>query len=536
MSLRSKLTAAVIALLAVAMFIVGWGVVSVNSSAALSRTDDRLGRIADRASTDPGERSKIALAPWLGTTRFVYDPPLRVWHPVSANPEAAEASMEFPVPGSDAWTTLATTAVTVQTEHEGAWRARAFMGADGEPGVVAVSMDEIEMADQALLTSVAAIGLAVVLAGGVASWLLITRSLRPVEEMVAKTEAVAGGDFSVADTPSTSKPSDEIGRLNQSLDHMIDEIHHDINEREQVAARLRQFVADASHELRTPVAAIRGYSELMASGGAQNPATLDRAMTRIRSEAERMGRLVDDLLLLARIDRRVDRDWELIDLVALAETCADEFTILFPESPIQVYYGHGPAIVYGDEQQLQQVLMNILNNAGKHSPEGTPVSLTVSADAEQVDLVIDDQGSGIPASQQDKVFERFYRIDPSRSRHSGGTGLGLAIAHAIVDAHGGSISAGQNPHGGARFTVSLPATDPATVDADTFGPDAVDSATASTQGAARPGTTDGPVPRAAGSPGSAAAPGTGDIVRLSDQSPTPRVIQLPRDTPTNRTD
>jgi two-component system OmpR family sensor kinase len=219
--------------------------------------------------------------------------------------------------------------------------------------------------------------------------------------------------------------------------------------------RLRRFVADASHELRTPVTSIRGYAELFRRGAANHPEDLERAMRRIEDEGARMGLLVDDLLLLARLDQGRPLERSPVDLAALARDAVDDARTVDPGRSVEAEI-EGPLGVMGDELRLRQVIANLLDNARTHTPRGTAVSVRLARSQGGAVLSVADRGPGMTEEVAAHVFERFYRGDPSRSRESGGTGLGLSIASAIVEAHGGRIAVSSAPGQGSTFEVWIP--------------------------------------------------------------------------------
>jgi two-component system OmpR family sensor kinase len=256
---------------------------------------------------------------------------------------------------------------------------------------------------------------------------------------------------------------------------MLSQIETAFAERSASEDRLRRFVADASHELRTPLTAIRGYAELFRRGAAERPEDLARAMRRIEDEAARMGVLVDDLLLLARLDQGRPLEREPVDLVTVAGDALADLSAIDPARPV-TYEHPDRLVVTGDEARLRQVAGNLLANARVHTPEGTAVHLRVRAFDGQALLEVADEGPGLPPGDEGLVFERFYRADAARARTgnsggtsgtggssggTGGTGLGLSIVAAIVAAHGGTVHAGAPPSGrGAYFLVALPITPP----------------------------------------------------------------------------
>jgi two-component system OmpR family sensor kinase len=228
---------------------------------------------------------------------------------------------------------------------------------------------------------------------------------------------------------------------------------------------MRRFVADASHELRTPLTTIRGFAELYRQGAARDPAELDRLMRRIEDQAARMGLLVEDLLLLARLDTQRPLDRRPVDLLALAAEAVNDARAVAPDRRIELVLGddgdNSPAlVVLGDDRRLRQVLANLVNNALTHTPAGSPIEVRVGASTldgrpgAAVEVV--DHGPGLTPEQAERVFERFYRADPSRSPADGGTGLGLSIVAALVAVHGGTVAVDSVPGRGARFRVVLP--------------------------------------------------------------------------------
>jgi two-component system OmpR family sensor kinase len=230
--------------------------------------------------------------------------------------------------------------------------------------------------------------------------------------------------------------------------------------------RMRRFVADASHELRTPLTTIRGFAELYRQGAARDPAELDRLMRRIEDQAARMGLLVEDLLLLARLDTQRPLDRQPVDLLALAADAVNDARAVAPDRRIELVLGGDdgdpstPPVVLGDDRRLRQVLANLVNNALTHTPAGRPIEVRVGASTldgrpgAAVEVV--DHGPGLAPEQAERVFERFYRADPARSHAAGGTGLGLSIVAALVAVHGGTVGVDSVPGRGARFRVVLP--------------------------------------------------------------------------------
>ncbi|TDB88421.1 HAMP domain-containing histidine kinase [Actinomadura sp. KC216] len=294
----------------------------------------------------------------------------------------------------------------------------------------------------------------VVLVGvGLLVWRAVRRATRPLEEIAATAARIGDGDL--GRRLAVHGPKTEVGRLAEALNGMLAQIEASFREREASRDRLRRFVADASHELRTPVATVRGYAELFRRGAADRPEDLAKAMRRIESEAERMGRLVDEMLLLARLDQGRPLEREPVDLAALAADAVADAAVVEPDRPLALE-GDGPVVVTGDAGRLRQVLDNLLANVRRHTPAGTAATVRVSERDGEAVLEVADEGPGIPAGDRARVFERFYRTDQSRSRDRGGSGLGLSIVAAVAEAHGGRASAADAPGGGAVFTITLP--------------------------------------------------------------------------------
>jgi two-component system OmpR family sensor kinase len=246
-----------------------------------------------------------------------------------------------------------------------------------------------------------------------------------------------------------------MGRLSLALNRMVSRLTDAITQRDRQHERLRQFVADAGHELRTPLTAIGGYVQLYQSGATPPGEKLDRAMSRIGSENARLAKLVDDLMVLSRLDEEVGGDRELVELTQLARDAVDDAEVADPTHPITLQASK-PLTVVANEGQLRQVLVNLLTNARVHTPQGTAIDVSVAENAGWAVLRVADHGPGIPAEHRQKVFDRFYRADPSRSRATGGSGLGLSIVSSIVAAHGGQIRLESEPGQGTAIEVRLP--------------------------------------------------------------------------------
>jgi len=297
------------------------------------------------------------------------------------------------------------------------------------------------------------VGLGVLAAVGGAGFWLVRVGLRPLSDIEATAAAIAGGDLSqrIEEAP----PTTEVGRLGGTLNTMLGTIEHAFAERTESERRLRQFVADASHELQTPLTSVRGYAELFRRGAAERPEDLANAMRRIEAEAERMGVLVDDLLLLARLDQGRPVELAPVDLTAVTRELVGDARVVDPDRAIELR-DEGPVVIEGDELRLRQIVSNLLSNARTHTPAGTPVTVAVARRGDEAVIEVSDRGPGMPADHAAKVFERFFRADASRTRASGGSGLGLSIVAAIAAAHGGHVTVETAPGDGATFRVTLP--------------------------------------------------------------------------------
>lgn len=288
--------------------------------------------------------------------------------------------------------------------------------------------------------------------------LKIKRQLRPFEKMGDEIVLIGTGELDRRVEPAD--PATELGRVGHSVNMMLTRLEHAFNEQRASENRLRRFIADASHELRTPLASIRGYSELFRRGASSRPEDLALAMRRIESEASRMGVLVDELLLLARLDSGRPLDRAIVDLSALIHDAARDSQAADLRWPIEtaVDDSDGPVHVIGDADRLRQVLANLLSNVRAHTPPGTRATIRACREGDEVVLEVADEGPGLDERQQHLVFERFYRADTSRGRGdgTGGSGLGLSIVSSVAQAHGGTATVRSRPGGGAVFTITLP--------------------------------------------------------------------------------
>jgi two-component system OmpR family sensor kinase len=307
---------------------------------------------------------------------------------------------------------------------------------------------------QLVLAEVLATSLIVALLAAVGWWVL-RLGIRPIKQMTDAAQQIAAGDRSHR-VPELA-PSTEAGQLGGALNHMLDELDRSFAQQAASEDRLRRFVADASHELRTPVTTIRGYAELYRIGGLPPGDGLDEAMRRTEQEAVRMARLVDDLLTLAKLDQGRPLERRPVDLAVLAADAARDAGAVDGGRRITTELpASGHAVVDGDEDRLRQVIANVVGNALVHTPPGTPIELRVESSGDRARLAVADHGPGMPADVASRVTQRFYRADPARARHKGGSGLGMSIADAAVAAHGGAITIDSVEGAGTTVTVTLP--------------------------------------------------------------------------------
>ncbi|MFE7406381.1 sensor histidine kinase [Isoptericola sp. NPDC057559] len=345
------------------------------------------------------------------------------------------------------------------------WQAVGFVNLSTQQSVyVALPLAGVQQTVSYLTRSLLFSALGIVLLGGAISFVLVHRSLRPLREIEATAAEIAAGDLSqrVPERPAST----EVGSLSASLNTMLAQIERAFSAQEESERRMRRFVSDASHELRTPLATVKGYGELYRMGALDTPDKVDDTMERIEDSARRMSTLVNDLLVLARLDEGRPMRREPVHLVTMARDAAQDLHALDPTREVGVtglVPGTAPPadlVVTGDADRLRQVLTNLVGNVARHTPAGSPAEVAVgrAPDGAAV-LEVRDHGAGITPEQAKRVFERFYRADSSRNRGSGGSGLGMAIVAAIVGAHQGHVSVAETPGGGMTVRVLLPAAD-----------------------------------------------------------------------------
>ncbi|WP_020573949.1 sensor histidine kinase [Actinopolymorpha alba] len=467
--LRRRVLALVLLLTAVVLLAGGLATTNALQTYLLRRTDQQLSQLTHQTASalEQGEVDDARLGlPPEGALRFLVSgngstsalPPTwrdRKGTPVEL-PTADAQKIARDLPGSDPQT-LDVAALC------GPYRFAAMTLGDGSRLVVGLPLHAMEETVRRLLIIELAVGEVGLVVTAVLGSLLIRVGLSPLARITATTGRIASADLTgpgagvrlrVPEFP----PQTEVGQLGSGLNHMLDAIDGSFDARNEAESQLRQFIADASHELRTPLATIRGYAELSERSrrkGDLDLAEMSTAMRRIADESARMSLLVDDLLLLARLDQGRPLAHNEVDLCRLAVDAANDFRVRDDQRPIRLDVPAEALIVSGDEARLRQVLANLLANVHFHTPPGTGVDLRVVPDDGDALVAVHDNGPGVPTASMTHVFDRFYRGDTSRNRASGGTGLGLAIVQAVVDAHHGSVVLDSTP-GSTTVSVRLP--------------------------------------------------------------------------------
>jgi two-component system OmpR family sensor kinase len=353
---------------------------------------------------------------------------------------------------------------TAHLSSLGDYRLQATRGQDEDTHITGLPLQDIESTVHRLQATELVVFAVALLLTGLAGAGWVTLSLRPLRRVTITARQVTSlplgsGAVDLPHRVPETYPRTEVGQLSAAFNQMLGHVETALEQREGSEARLRRFVADASHELRTPLAGIRSYAELARRSTEAVPDEVSHALSRVESEAQRMSLLVDDLLLLARLDAGRPLEQEDVDLSRLIIEVTNDARVAGPEHRWSLDLPDEPLVVRGDEQRLHQVVGNLLSNARLHTPAGTSVVVRLTADQDadhHVLLSVSDDGPGIPPELQANVFERFVRADDSRSRVKGSTGLGLAIAHAVVKAHGGSLTL-ISDRSGTEFRISLPA-------------------------------------------------------------------------------
>jgi two-component system OmpR family sensor kinase len=340
--------------------------------------------------------------------------------------------------------------------NDQSFRAVAVALPDNSGSIVAAqSLRELDRTIGQLGFFFSLIGLLLLTLIAIAARIVIRIGMRPLEDVEVTAEQIAGGDLS-ARMPAAN-PTTEVGRLVTSLNSMLARIESSFTARKESEDKLRRFVADASHELRTPLTAIRGFSELYRQGAVTGEDATRELLGRIEDESKRMGSLIEDLLLLARLDQSREMAMKPVDLIEVVESAVISARAAGPTHLVRFNKPSDEIFALGDEPRIHQVVANLLANARAHTPVGTDIEVAISQGEDGIRISVSDNGPGMSFDDQKKIFERFYRADTSRTRVDGeGSGLGLSIVDAVMKGHNGSVTVVSEPGKGATFTLFFP--------------------------------------------------------------------------------
>jgi two-component system OmpR family sensor kinase len=467
-SLRNRLILSAVAMAGLAIIASDFAANAALRGYLISQVDNQLINISssslnrlDRAGIAPAEIDKD-------------DSPFKILAPLNGVPTAAsvtlldiDGSLIGQVGGELGGKSFAVTGMQVSEVAKYKNKPFTIDGENGGPDVralaqvlptgmgtviVANSLEEVDKTLSRLRFLFLILGAIALLAIAFASRWIIALGLKPLEAVEDTAEAIAAGDLS-ARLPA-AKPDTEVGRLTTSLNSMLARIEESFAVRVASENKLRRFVADASHELRTPLTAIRGFAELHRQGAVVGEDKTKELINRIEKESIRMSTLVEDLLLLARLDQSRELASDPVDLNTLITEVTASAKAAGPDHLIEVNLGESEIFVLGDSQRIHQVLANLLANARTHTPAGTQIKITAEQGINETTISVSDNGPGLSQEDQEKIFERFYRADPARVRSGGeGSGLGLSIVDAVMTAHGGYVSVKSKLGEGSTFTL-----------------------------------------------------------------------------------
>jgi two-component system OmpR family sensor kinase len=525
-SLRAKITGVTVLVLTLGLVVSGFGTMTVLRSYLIHEADSQITQTLKTVTVATATNDQDATA-----TQFVVAHLRADGSTIQTNP--AWDRYAPPIPGitSSNVRDFATPS-TLKKGNVAAFEIAAATLPDRSIIVLGLPLDSINRLIAQLFTLFFVFGIGVVVVGGVLTRVLVGSTFSPLKQVERTAAAIADGDF--GQRLGYTTPNTEVGRLNRSLNRMLNRIDGALADRARTIDQMRRFVGDASHELRTPLVSVRGYAELYRMGALQSREDVAQAMDRIEREAIRLGALVSDLLALARLDEARELKRTVVELLPVAHDAALDARAFAPSRPIRVI-GHDPEqptgtveilrpvsdeasdetpatttgrvfrrgvsadaasvtgslrlasarllrarrrardggvedapaplltgtakpVVLAEEDKLRQVLANLIGNAIRFTPDGTPIEIATYGDKERGIAVLEiiDHGDGIPPQVRDKIFQRFWRADSSRTRDTGGSGLGLAIVAAIVSAHQGTIGISETAGGGATFRVALP--------------------------------------------------------------------------------
>ena len=463
LSLRGRLLIGVISLVVIVLVVSDVVVYGLLQKSLIGSIDDQLiaGRVEattalggsfQRGGSPPSTFPTGTVVELIGADGSVLN--TKVSAPFASQPSSArpELPSHLPVRGTDLPSSPYTVEGTNGVAHFRVtdWPEDSF---HGEIVVLAIPLTTVDATLSQLLFLEVLIGVAGVMGTALLAFVIIQLGLQPLRRMGATAGQIAAGDMSRRVEPAT--PRTEIGRLGLALNAMLSQIEAAFDQSKASEQRLRRFIADASHELRTPLTSIRGYSEMLRRGASESPSDSDLARRRIEEESVRMSTLVDDMLLIARLDQGRPLETRPTNLQAIARDAVDDARAVAPQREITLHADQ-PIVVSGDDTRLRQVVGNLMRNALVHTPPSTPIEVAVTTEDSVARMSVTDHGPGLGSDQLERIFEPFYRADPSRSRDSGGAGLGLSIVNAVVVAHGGHVTVRETSGGGATFEVELP--------------------------------------------------------------------------------
>ena len=467
-SLRNRLILASVVLASFAIIASDFAANAALRTYLISQVDDQLINIS---STSLNRLDRAGIAPLEADDK---NSPFKILEPLRGVPTATsitlldiDGNLIGQVGGELGGKNFAVTGMKIDEVSQYKNRPFTIEGKDGQPDIralaqmlptgmgsviVADSLEKVDKTLSQLRFLFLILGLIALITIAMAARWIIALGLKPLEAVEDTAEAIAAGDLS-ARLPA-AKPDTEVGRLTTSLNTMLARIEESFTARVESENKLRRFVADASHELRTPLTAIRGFAELHRQGAVVGEEKTKELINRIEKESVRMSSLVEDLLLLARLDQSRELAKEPVDLNTLITEAVASAKAAGPNHPIEIKLEASEIFVLGDSQRIHQVIANLLANARAHTPNGTEISITAMQGVSETTIAVSDKGPGLSKADQDRIFERFYRADPSRVRNSGeGSGLGLSIVDAVMKAHGGYVSVKSEVGQGATFTL-----------------------------------------------------------------------------------
>ncbi|HEV7204542.1 MAG TPA: HAMP domain-containing sensor histidine kinase [Jatrophihabitans sp.] len=467
--LRTQLVALLLALLVVAFVLVALVTSIALRGFLIERLDQQLAAAGDRFSLSlehpDGDADNNRFSDVAGQATGTLGARVLNGTVTAAAVVGRDPDDRSTAPGSRARAQLATLTAsshprTIRLEHLGEYRIIVNRGQDQDLLITGLPEHPVDETIGRLVGIEAVVFAGALALAGISGAFFVRLALRPLNRVAETASRVSdlplsSGTVSLPERAPEGDPHTEVGTLSTAFNHMLEHVESSLHQRQASEERLRRFIADASHELRTPVAVVRSHAELARRTGGPLTPEVERSLTRIGAESERMGHLVDDLLLLARLDTGRPLAHDEVDLTRLVLDATSDARVAGPQHRWQLDLPREPIAVDGDEHALHQVLANLLANARTHTPDGTTVLVSLQrTDTGQARIEVADDGPGVPAPVLPGIFERFVRADQARSASTGSSGLGLAIVDAIVRAHGGTITVTSRP-GDTRFTVTL---------------------------------------------------------------------------------